>query len=106
MAELTDIVESLKLERDWEHCNKLSKKVECFYTIRKNELRYVVFKIPHDPDCRLRIIGPKGKTETYIGEPIDKLYKLLAENFECSEDDAEKNLERIYQSAMERLNRK
>lgn len=101
---IEELIESLKLESDWES-GSVPKKVDNLYTIRKDELRYIVYKISYDNDCRLRIIGRKGKTQTFIGEPINQLYKFLAREFGCNEpeDALKKHIDEMYKRALDRL---
>ena len=104
---LEDMIESLKLEEDWER-GRIPPVVCCLYTLRKDGLRFVVYKESYDNNSRLNIIGAKGKTQRFEGLPINQLYDTLAERFGCyeSEDALQKQRDEMYERALERLTKK
>ena len=103
---LEDLIESLKLESDWERGKVPS--VDCLYTTYKDNLRFIVSKMSYENNYRLHIIGIMGKTQIFGGEPIKKLYETLAERFGTDEsaENIGKSREDMLKRALERLKEK
>ncbi len=103
MNMLEDLIESLKLEDDWE-CANVSK-VGNFYTMRKNGLRIVVYINAHQNRYRMNIIGPNGRTLIYESDSAKNLYERLSGRLGTNEpeEDLQKHRDEMYQRALERL---
>lgn len=103
---LEDLIESLKLEEDWERCEV--PRICCLYSRFKDGLRFVVYKGSYDNNSRLNVIGAKGKTQSFEGAPINQLYETLVKRLGCdeSEEVLKKQRDEMYERAVERLTKK